>query len=69
MEESNKTVVAAMLLRKQQQLHIGAVVLSKGIFDLYQFIDNDQLSNLDTLFIQIGSCILYLPDGKLFIVQ
>lgn len=72
-EDIDKQVVALTIGRQQSQRCIGAAVYRRLLrsgyddetyfsIDLYEFLDNDQLSNLDAFLLKIGSCLLYLPD-------
>lgn len=36
--------------------------LTQWALELYDFLDNDQYSNLDCFLVQVGTCILLLPD-------
>ena len=69
-EDFDTSYVAVSITKKQNQRFIGASIHRRLIqnkeksyvIELIDFIDNEQYSNLDTLFIQIGKCVLYLSD-------
>lgn len=65
--------VAVSVIRKQSQRHVGVAVYKRlqrsGIDDtkssaimLYEFLDNEQYSSLDSFLLHIGGCILYLSE-------
>ena len=65
--------IAITVCRRQNQRCVGAVVHKRHprtsmednvlySLELYDFMDNEQLSNLDSFLVQMGSCIIYLSD-------
>lgn len=68
--------VSVNIVSRHNKIEIGAAVYSKSVqklsnnfqndnlyqLDLYDFCDNEQLSNLDCLLNQLGAVVLYLPE-------
>ena len=69
-EDIDLTRVAICINKSQKQRAIGAAVHRRCVsgddqrysIELIDFADNEQFSNLDSLFVQIGKCIVYLPE-------
>lgn len=72
-ESASNLSIAVSIVRRQNQNHVGAAVhkrLNRGSMDdkktssitLFEFMDNEQFSSLDSFLIQMGGCILYLSE-------
>jgi hypothetical protein len=72
-EETPDVHCAISIGHKQNQRHVGACVRQRvpreseedstqWSLKLYDFLDNDQFSNLDSFLIQIGQCIVVVAD-------
>jgi len=61
---------AIQVMKKNNQRSIGAAVLSRSQksleliwrLDLFEFLDNEQFSNFDSLLLSIGDCEICLPE-------
>lgn len=74
--EDNSVTVALQVCKKLDKIVVGIATLSriensglhtaddekKWIFEAYDFIDNDQLSNIDSVFVQLGDCTVYVME-------
>ena len=72
-EEAPDVHCAISIGHKQNQRHVGVCVRQRvpreteedtiqWSLKLYDFLDNDQFSNLDSFLIQIGQCIVVIAD-------
>ena len=71
------TVIALNVSRKNEQIYVGIASLSRKlrnsvncdpsdklwVLESLDFMDNDQLSNVDTMLVRIGRCKVYVTDG------
>ena len=65
MAEEREVFAALCIQRSANQVQVGAAVLKRGChpsIDIFQFVDNDQFSNIDSFLLQIGPCALYLSE-------
>jgi len=72
-QEIGTVSIALTVTKRQNQRCMGAAVhrrrnrsgdddMIQYIIELYDFMDNEQFSNLDSFLVQMGSCILYLSE-------
>mgnify|MGYP003385209141 CR=1 FL=1 len=76
MEDGTVTTVAVQVCRKQETISVGIATLTriergdpsftdaskKWVIEAYDFIDNDQLSNIDSVFVGLGNCNVYVLE-------
>jgi DNA mismatch repair protein MSH2 len=76
MEDAGNVTVALQVCKKQEKIVVGIATLSriencdrssmtdgkKWVVEAYDFIDNDQLSNIDSVFVRLGNCTVYVME-------
>lgn len=72
-QEISTVSIALTFSKRQNQKCIGAAVHKRRqrsgmddpilyVIELYDFMDNEQFSNLDSFLVQMGSCVLYVSE-------
>jgi DNA mismatch repair protein MSH2 len=72
-QQDGMVTVAVSYVRREKKITVGAAVHKRiprssmedekqFSIEVYEFLDGEQFSSLDAFLMQVGSCVLYLPD-------